>query len=82
VTPPSGLLRTEPPGVVRHHLAALDVDRHTLLPWDPDADGTVHAVVVSADGTRLYVGGDFDHLGGKPAAKLARIDLSTGKVDP
>jgi hypothetical protein len=78
----SGVLRTEPPGVVRRHLAALDVDQHTLLPWDPDADDTVHAVAVSADGTQLYVGGDFDHIAGTPASKLARIDLSTGKLDP
>ncbi|HEV7534610.1 MAG TPA: delta-60 repeat domain-containing protein [Acidimicrobiia bacterium] len=75
-------VRTEPPGVARQHLAALDVDRHTLLPWDPDADGTVEALAVSADGTQLYVGGDFDHIGGKPASKLARIDLATGKLDP
>jgi hypothetical protein len=81
VTGAAGLLRTEPPGVVRHHLAALDVDRHTLLPWDPDADGAVHALALSADGTQLYVGGDFDHIGGRPASKLARMDLLTGKLD-
>jgi hypothetical protein len=81
-SPPAGLLRTEPPGVVRHHLAALDVDKHTLLPWDPDADGTVQALTLSADRTQIYVGGDFDHIGGTPAAKLARLDLLTGAVDP
>jgi hypothetical protein len=66
----------------RNHLAALDVDTHALLPWDPDADGTVRALVLSADGTKLYVGGDFDHIGGMPASKLALVDLKTGKVDP
>src|SRR5438105_8831045 len=25
----------------RNHLAALDVDTHELLPWNPDADGLV-----------------------------------------
>ncbi|MDQ1566708.1 MAG: trimeric autotransporter adhesin, partial [Actinomycetota bacterium] len=82
VTVASGLLRTDPPGVARHHLAALDVDKHTLLPWDPDADDAVHALALSADSTQLYVGGDFDHIGGRPASKLARIDLVTGKLDP
>ena len=72
-----------PPGSqTRNHLAALDVDRHTLLPWDPDADGSVSAVAASADGTKLYVGGDFSHIGGQPASRLARIDLATGAVDP
>jgi hypothetical protein len=28
------------------------------------------------------VGGDFDHIGGRPASKLARIDLDSGAVDP
>jgi hypothetical protein len=82
VTVASGLLRTDPPAVARHHLAALDVDKHTLLPWDPDADDAVHALALSADSTQLYVGGDFDHIGGRPASKLARIDLVTGKLDP
>ena len=72
-----------PPGSQeRRYLAALDVDRHTLLPWNPDADGPVYAIVVSADGTKLYVGGDFDRIGGTAAAKVARIDVATGKVDP
>ena len=81
-TVPPGLLRTDPPGVARHHLAALDGDKHTLLPWDPDADDAVHALALSADSTQLYVGGDFDHIGGRPASKLARVDLLTGKLDP
>lgn len=66
----------------RNHLAALDVDTGSLLPWNPDADGPVNALVVSPDGTKLYVGGEFDHIGGTPAAKLARIDIATGKIDP
>src|SRR5207245_479621 len=48
----------------------------------PDADGPVQAMVVSADGTKLYVGGDFDHIGVRAVSKLARIDLATGAVDP
>ena len=66
----------------RNHLAALDVDTGTLLAWNPDADGPVHAILVSPDGRHLYVGGEFDTIGGQAAAKLARIDVATGKVDP
>jgi hypothetical protein len=66
----------------RNYLAALDVDKHTLLPWNPDADGPVYAIVVSPDGTKLYVGGDFNRIGGTAAPKVARIDVATGKVDP
>jgi Domain of unknown function (DUF5122) beta-propeller len=71
-----------PGSQARHHLAALDVDRHTLLPWDPDADGPVSAIVVSDDGRHLYVGGDFSRIGGQPVAKVARIDAATGALDP
>ena len=68
--------------VSRNHLAALDVHSHSLLPWNPDADGPVRAMALSADRTGLYVGGDFRHIGGVPAPFLARLDLRTGKVDP
>ena len=66
----------------RNHLAAVDVESHALLPWDPDADGPVRAMALSADKTKLYVGGDFGHIGGTPAPFLSLVDLSTGQVDP
>jgi hypothetical protein len=66
----------------RNHLAAVDIDRHTLLPWNPDTDGPVRALALSADKTKLYVGGDFGLIGGTPAPFLALVDLKTGRVDP
>ena len=81
MVPPAGTV-VPAGGEIRRHLAALDVDRGTLLPWDPDADGPVSALVASADGTSLYVGGDFNHIGGQPVAKLARVNAATGAVDP
>lgn len=72
-----------PPGgggsQTRHHLAAIDVGSGDLTPWDPGADGTVRAMVVS--GNRLYVGGDFRRVGGQSARNLAAINLATGEVD-
>jgi outer membrane protein assembly factor BamB len=65
----------------RNHLAALDVDKGDLLPWNPDADAPVRAMALSPDGRKLYVGGDFTTIGGTPAPYLARLDLKTGKVD-
>jgi hypothetical protein len=81
MVPPGSSWPAAAGAVERGHLAALDVDRHTLLPWDPDADGPVYALVLSAGGDKLYVGGEFDRIGGTPAANLARIDVATGKVD-
>ena len=66
----------------RNRLAALDVTTKNLLPWNPDANGTVRALQPSADGRKLYVGGDFSAIGGsKQASKVALIDLATGTVD-
>lgn len=66
--------------VTRNRLAALDVASRTLLPWNPDANNNVRALALSADGTKLYVGGDFTKIGGVSAPKIAMLDLATGKV--
>jgi hypothetical protein len=74
-----------PPGggssVARNRLAALDVGRGTLLPWNPNANGVVRALAVNGSGTGVYVGGDFSAIGGKAAAKLALVDLASGRLD-
>ncbi|MCA1843382.1 MAG: PQQ-like beta-propeller repeat protein [Actinobacteria bacterium] len=77
LVPPAG---DNGPAVTRNHLAAFDIDSHALLPWDPDANGIVRTFALSADGTKLYVGGDFTKIGGVSAAKVAVLDLATGKV--
>lgn len=77
LVPPAGDGR---PGEVRNRLAAIDVATGELLSWNPDANGLVRALALSADGTKLYVGGDFSRIGGVSAAKIAMLDLATGKV--
>ncbi|GII02270.1 hypothetical protein Pta02_42780 [Planobispora takensis] len=42
--------------------------------------GSVTSLVRS--GSRLYVGGDFTHVGRTPRTALARVDAVTGAVDP
>jgi hypothetical protein len=42
----------------------------------------VRTLAVSPDGTRLYVGGHFDAVGGVSVRNLAAIDLTTMTVDP
>jgi hypothetical protein len=67
--------------VSRNHLAALDVASGNLTDWNPDANGPVRAMVLSPDGRRLYLGGDFSSIGGQVVRKLAALDLATGIVD-
>ena len=50
--------------------------------WDLITDNVVRTLLLNPSGTLLYAGGFFDVIGGVPVTHLARITLSTGKVDP
>ena len=43
--------------------------------------GSVSALTLSGDGSRLYVGGDFTSLAGVPRSRLAAVDAGTGAID-
>lgn len=70
------------PIVPRRYLAALDVRTGELLDWDAQPDGPVLSLAVSADGRRLYLGGQFRHVGGRATARLAAVDVDSGVADP
>src|SRR3954469_6146326 len=48
--------------MARSRLAAVTVSTGTLLPWSPDANDDVHAIEVSTDGDRVFVGGGFTRI--------------------
>ncbi|MEW6475364.1 MAG: hypothetical protein AB1679_24175 [Actinomycetota bacterium] len=74
--------RDPTPIVPRRYLAALDVKTGALLDWDARVDGPVLSLAVSPDGRRLYLGGQFRHVGGVSVARLAAVDVATGAVEP
>jgi len=69
--------------IVRRRLAALDTTTliRASIPtaWDPDADATVRALALSADGSTLYAGGDFTSFNGGAIVRrrLAALDTTT-----
>lgn len=64
----------------RAHLVALD-GQGTILPWDPGADGTVHALAV--EGATVFAGGAFTTAGGgAPRPGLAGLDAASGAATP
>jgi hypothetical protein len=64
--------------VTRGHLAAVDARTGALLPWNPDADGRVKALVIN--GSSIYLAGDFASVGGQKRDSLARVDRTSGAV--
>jgi len=52
----------------------------SLLPWNPDANGKVRALALSADGTKLYVGGNFIDMGCQGG--MVVLDGVTGAAVP
>ncbi len=73
-----GQFTTAKGGTARNHLAAFDLTAGNLTAWAPSADNTVNSVAVSADGTHVFVGGTFQHIGTSLQRYLAALDPSTG----
>jgi trimeric autotransporter adhesin len=60
--------------VVRNHLAACDEVTGKVLPWNPGTDGQVFTLQLS--GTRIYVGGKFTTLAGRPRKNIGAVTTS------
>ena len=92
--------------VPRHNLLAFDLTTGALLPWAPDAEGSVFTsttnpgpycqsagatnqwvcdsvfrIKANADGSEIYVGGDFDHINGVVRTRIAEFDTATGNLN-
>jgi len=75
VTNPSGSST-----VSRANLAAFDVSTGALVTtFRADTNGTVRAL--AADGSRLFVGGQFTKLNGSSRSRFAAVDLTTGALE-
>jgi hypothetical protein len=69
-------------GVRRNGLAALDLATGMPTAWDPNPTGTGPSggtvLALATDGTTVYAGGYFDHVGGQPRSAIAAIDAASG----
>ncbi len=67
--------------VLRYRLAAVDQVSGAVDPlWNPSAGNTVKTLEVSADGTLIYVGGNFMQIAGQRRLWLAAVDTVTGTL--
>lgn len=67
-------------GQTRTRLAAFTATTGALTAWAPTADGTVHSMALSPDGSKIVLGGMFQNLGAVPALGIGAVDARTGAV--
>lgn len=66
----------------RSNVLAYDINSGALLPFAPQVNGTIRAVVASPDGSRIYVGGSFSTVNGQERNNVAVLDAATGQLVP
>jgi Concanavalin A-like lectin/glucanases superfamily/PKD domain len=65
----------------RSNILAYDLTTGALVTsWAPTLDAQGLAIAASADGSTIYVGGDFDHVSGQSRSHIAALNATTGAV--
>ena len=67
-------------GQNRSEIAALDATSGLATDWDPSAGGTSYHEVftLAVSGPTVYVGGEFDTIGGQTRDNVAALDATSG----
>lgn len=68
------------PGGVRPVMTAYDLNTSSFTSWNPGVNGAVEAFALSADKSKVYIGGNFTSAGGDYINSLAKVN-SDGSVD-
>jgi uncharacterized delta-60 repeat protein len=68
------------PRVTRNHVARLNPDGTLDSAFDPNANYSVYAIALQANG-KILVGGAFSSIGGQIRPYVARLDPATGLAD-
>ncbi len=66
--------------VTRNRIARFNPDGTLDSAFDPNADASVYAIALQADG-KVIAGGFFWYVGGQPRSNVARLDALTGSPD-
>ena len=68
--------------VPRSNLMSYSLSTGEMTSFAPKVNGQVRALAVSADGSTLYVGGQFTTINGSNRFRLAAFNISTGALTP
>jgi uncharacterized delta-60 repeat protein len=66
--------------VARNRIARVNPDGTLDIAFNPNANGSVFAIAVQADG-KILAGGPFTIIGGQTRNRIARLDATTGAPD-
>jgi len=67
----------------RSNILAYDLTTGNLITdWAPTLNAQGLTLAASADGSTIYVGGDFDQVSGQWRSRIAALDAQTGAVKP
>jgi hypothetical protein len=66
--------------IARANIAAVNADGTVVSAWNPGADDTVFSMEASPDGSTLYVGGAFRHMGGQKRHRIAAFSVKSGTL--
>lgn len=64
----------------RQNLMSYSLSTGKATTWAPKVNGRIRVMATSPDGSRLYIGGSFTTVDGKPRAHLAAFDTSDGSL--
>ncbi|WP_232828266.1 PKD domain-containing protein [Kribbella monticola] len=71
------------PILTRNNLAAFDAATGAIsTSFVPNPDGEVTTIIPSADSSTVYIGGYFNNVSGAGSPSTARINATTGALDP
>ena len=65
----------------RYNAMAFDITTGALLDWAPKVNGKISSVTASADGSTIYLGGNFTSVNDETVYRVAAVD-ATGKRKP
>ena len=65
----------------RYNAMAFDITTGALLDWAPKVNGKINAVEASADGSTIYLGGNFTSVNDESVYRVAAVDAA-GKRKP
>lgn len=67
--------------VPRNNAFSFSATSGVLTSWDPNVNGQVNSIALSADCSTAYLGGTFTSVGGIAVKNIAKVNISTGAVD-